>query len=76
MSQATPPSGSRRAAKVVAIVVAAILVIVVLFTVVFPRVERYFEDPTFDTGAGPASLGLHGGGRDVATASAAARPAR
>ncbi len=41
-----------RAVKVVLWVVGIAAVIVLLFTVVFPRVERRFQDPTFGLDAG------------------------
>lgn len=46
------PGGSRRSRllRALLIVLVAIVVLWLLFTQVFPRVERYLEDPTLEAG--------------------------
>lgn len=51
--------GSRRARllRALLIVVVAVLVLWLLFTQVFPRVERYLEDPTLEAVAVEGAIG-------------------
>ena len=53
--------GSRRSRllRALAIVVVAVAVLWLLFTQVFPRVERYLEDPTLEAGRVPAVADDH-----------------
>lgn len=53
------PGGSRtsRLLRALLIVVVAVAVLWLLFTQVFPRVERYLEDPTLETAVSDAGRG-------------------
>lgn len=46
-----------RAGRIAIIAVLVVAVVVLLFTVVFPRVEQYFEDPTLGVTLTPFGRG-------------------
>lgn len=50
-----------RGVRIAILIVVAAVIVLLLFTVVFPRVERYFEDPTLSSRA-PAVLTASGRG--------------
>lgn len=58
-----PPAGRSRSARIgraLLVVVVAVAVLWLLFTQVFPRVERYLEDPTLGVAVPVVTPAGHG----------------
>lgn len=56
-----PNGASRRwtPGRILVAVIVVVAVVLLLFTVVFPRVERYLENPTLDTDTAQSAAILH-----------------